>query len=161
ERLLAQGDGQRAGFGDARCQLARLLLQFGGGNGDVDESPLDGGERVNHVAGHQHLQGALAANGAAESDHGRGAEQANLDAGRGKACLVRSDGEVTGGHQLAAGGGGDALHLCDDRLRYGLDAGHKLGADVEDFAVVVEVTADHLAEVMAGGENFSRGGENH
>src|SRR5208337_2389958 len=59
ERLLTNRDRQRTGFGNARRQLAALLLKFGSRNGHVDESPLDGGESVNHVAGHQHLQSAL------------------------------------------------------------------------------------------------------
>ena len=115
------------------ASLRVCCSQFGGRNDYVDQAPLGGGVRVDHVAGQQHLQGALAADGAAEGDHGRGAEQTDLHAGRGEGRLVRGDGQIAGGDELAAGGGGDALHLGDHRLWNRLDARHQLGADVEDL----------------------------
>ncbi len=42
-----------------------------------------------------------------------------FDAGRGEAGGVGGDGEVGGGDELAAGGGGDAVDLGDDRLGAG------------------------------------------
>jgi hypothetical protein len=61
-----------------------------------------------------------------------------------KAASSAGDRQIAGGHQLASGGGGDALHFGDDRLRNGLDLHHELGADVEDAAVFVDVPAGHL-----------------
>ena len=118
------------------ASLRLCSSKFGRRNSHVDQAPLDGGESVDHVAGHQHLQSALAADRAAQGDHRRGAEQADLYSRRGKRRLVGGDGEIARGHQLAARRGGNALHLRDHRLRNGLDARHQLGADVEDLAVV-------------------------
>ena len=42
--------------------------------------------------------------------------------GGGEAGGVGGDGEIGGGNELAAGGGGDAVDLGDDRLRQSDDA---------------------------------------
>jgi len=161
EGLLADPDGERAGIGDARSQLAGFSLERTGGHHVVHQSPLGGDGGRDHVAGEQHLQRALAANGAAEGHHRRGAEQADLDAGRGERGFFAGDGEVAGGDKLAAGGGGDALYFGDHRLRDGLQLHHQLRANVEGAAIVVEVLAHHLSEIVAGGKHLSCRGQDH
>ena len=81
----------------------------------------------------------------------------------GVAKAASSDGnrQVAGGHQLAAGGGGDALHLGDHRLRNGLNLRHQLRAHVEDAAVFVDVAAGHLAKIVAGAEDLAGRRQNH
>ncbi len=58
--------------------------------------------------------------------------------GGGECGFLRGDGEIAGGDQLAAGGGGDALDFGDHGLRNRLDFLHQVGADVEDAAIVVD-----------------------
>ena len=111
------------------------------------------------VTGEQHFEGAFPADGAGEGDHRRGAEEADLHAGRGEGGVLGGDGEIAGGDQLAAGRGGDTLDFGDDGLRDGLELLHQLGADIEDAAVFVDVAAGHLAEVVAGAEDLAGGGE--
>ena len=76
--------------------------------------------------------------------------------GRGEARRLGGDGEVAGGDELAAGGGGDAVHLRDHRLRDAVDRLHQHGADVEEPLVEVGVATDHLAQVVAGARTPAR-----
>ena len=73
--------------------------------------------------------------------------------------VFRREGQIAGSHELAPGRGRDALHLGDHRLRDGLDTGHQLGADIEKAAVFVDIAPDHFGEVVAGGEDFTRRGQ--
>ena len=65
---------------------------------------------------------------------------------------VCRNGEVAGGDELAAGRGGDAVHLCDHRLRYAVNRLHHHRADVEELLVERGVATDHLAQIVPGGE---------
>lgn len=159
ECLLADGDYQRTGGGHFFRQAAGGGLQVGGGDGLVDEAPFSGCTGRHQCAGEQHLEGALAADGARQGDHRRGAEEPDLHAGRGEGSFLGGDGEIAGGHQLASGGRGDPLYLGDYGLRNGLQRLHETGADVEDAAVFIDVAAGHLGEIVAGAEDFARGGE--
>ena len=66
---------------------------------------------------------------------GGGAEQADLHAGGGEGSGLGGDGQIAGGDQLAARGGGQALHLGDHRLGQQADGLHNLGAQREDSGV--------------------------
>ena len=54
------------------------------------------------------------------------------------------------------GGGGDAVHLGDDRLRDRLHGGHQRRARVEQLGGVVALAGDELGEVVAGRERRAR-----
>jgi hypothetical protein len=92
---------------------------------------------------------------------GVGTEQPYLDSGRGKCGIFRSDGQVAGGDQLAAGGRGDTLHLCDHWLRNRLQFRHQLRADVEQAPVFVDIATHHLRKVVSGGKDFALRRQNH
>lgn len=46
-------------------------------------------------------------------------------------------------------------------LRYGLDLHHQFGTDIEGAPVFIDVTPDHLAQVMTGGEHLASGCQNY
>ena len=100
----------------------------------VDEAPVGRRLRVDQVAGEQHLQRALAPHVARDLDHRRRAEEADAHARGGEARVVGGDGEIAGRHELAAGGGRDAVHLGDNGLRQAVDRHHQLAAGVEELA---------------------------
>src|ERR1019366_5326007 len=79
----------------------------------------------------------------------------------GESGFLTGDGEMAGSHQLAPGGGGDALHFGDHGLWNGLQLLHEFGADVEDLAVFVDIAAGQLAKIVAGAKDFAGGGEDH
>src|ERR1019366_1016700 len=79
----------------------------------------------------------------------------------GESGFLTGDGEMAGSHQLAPGGGGDALHFGDHGLWNGLQFLHEFGADVEDLAVFVDVAAGQLAKIVAGAKDIPGGGEDH
>ena len=54
-----------------------------------------------------------------------------------------------------------ACTLAHDRLRDGLDGVHHLGAHLEQPPGLGQVGADHVAEVVPGGEHRAVGGEDH
>ena len=94
----------------------------------------------------------LLADGPAQGDHRGGAEQTDLDTRRGEARLLGGDNEVAGGGELATCGGGDAVDLRYDGLRYPLNGLHQLAADVEEVTVESGVPPYHLREVVARAE---------
>ncbi len=161
ECLLADGDHQRTGPGDLFRQPASGGLQPGGRHGLINETPLGGRARRHQFAGEQHLEGALASDGARQGHHRRGAEEPDLHARRGERGFLGGDGEIAGGHQLASRGRRDALHFGDHGLRNGLHFLHQLAADVEDAAILVDVAAGHLRQIVAGAEDFAGGRQNH
>ena len=82
------------------------------------------------VAGQRHLERPLAADVAGYRHERRVAEQPALAARQREAGRLGGDREVAG-DQLAAGGGGQRVHLGDHRLGDVLDRVHHLGAHVE------------------------------
>jgi hypothetical protein len=154
--LLAESHGERAGVGNPQREPARGVLQFRSGHCLIDETPLGCGGRVHGFAGEQHLECALAADGAAQRHHGSGTEEPDAHAGRGERSLVGGDGQVAGRHQLASRRGSHALHLGNDGLGDGLELHHQLGADVEQQPVLVDVAPYHFREVVPGAEDLAR-----
>src|ERR1019366_3673142 len=153
----AQSDGQGAGAGYFLRQLTGFLRQRLGRDDQVHQSPVGSGRGVDHLSREEHLQGAFTADGAAERYHRRGAEQSNLDSGCGKPHFVGSDGQIAGGHQLAARRGCGSLHLGNHRLRNGLDLHHQVGANIEDLPVIIDVLARHFGQIVARAKDVSRG----
>src|SRR5208283_158448 len=101
---------------------------------------------------------ALAADGAAQSNHGRGAEQSDAYPGCAERRLFSSNCQVTSCYQLASGRSGYSLDFCNHRLWDGLDLGHQLAANVEDSAILVDILSRHFAQIMTGRKDFPRGG---
>ena len=87
------------------------------------------------------------------------AEPAALAAGRGEAGRLGGDGEVAGGDQLAAGGGGQRVHPGEHHLRDGLDGLHQLGAQQQQAAHLGQRGAGDVGEVVAGAEHRPLAGE--
>lgn len=145
--------------------LARQGVGFGGevfmGDGAVDESERRGAVGVDEIAGGQHLEGLFARDVAAERHHRGRAEQADIDAVDAKARAVGSHGKVAGGDELAAGGGGDAVRLGDDRLGQGADCRHHSCAAGEEIgeigapAILGLAPGGHLLEIMPGAEGLA------
>ena len=90
-------------------QRRHLLVQPVGMDGAGDQPGLGGLGGREEPAGRQHLEGALAADVAAERHHRGRAEQAEVDAVDGEAGAVGGERQIAGGDKLAAGGGGKAL----------------------------------------------------
>src|SRR5690554_3246589 len=147
---------------DAGGELAHGLVQGVIVGHTVDQSPLQGRPGVDELAGEQHFHGPLAAHVARQRHRRGGAEEPSVDAGDGEARRARCHREVAAGHQLAAGGGGDALHPGDDRYRQLDDGLHDPAAAGEELLVVglVRVGA-HLLEVVTGAEGAPLGGDHH
>ena len=110
------------------------------------------------VAGEQHFHGVLARDVARQRHHRRRAEQADVDARRGEAGLGRGDGEIAACDELAAGGGGDALHRRDHRLRQVDDLLHHRAAGRHDLAEIgaaavgIGAARGEFLEIVAGAE---------
>ena len=115
----------------------------------------------NELAGGEHLEGFLARDIAAQGDHWGRAEEADIHTVDAKLCALGGDGHVAGRDELTACGGRDAVDLCDDRLRDGLNGHHHLGAAVEKVfkislsAIFGLSTSGHLFEVVAGAEDLA------
>ncbi len=89
-------------------------------------------------------------------------EQPDIDARHREAGVVRRHGEVAHRHQLAARGGGDAVHARDHGLRQLGELHHELPAQAEQALLEVErVVAAHLLEVVAGAEGLALAGDDH
>ena len=162
EHALAGAYRHRALGADAGGELAHGLVQGVIGGHTVDQSPLQGRPGLDELDGEQHFHGPLAAHVARQRHRRGGAEEPGVDAGDGEARRARCHREVAAGHQLAAGGGGDALHPGDDRYRQLDDGLHDPAAAGEELLVVglVRVGA-HLLEVVTGAEGAPLGGDHH
>ncbi len=117
----------------------------------------------NRLARQQHFHRLLARHVARQRHHRRRAEQADIDARRGKARCVRGNREIATGDELAAGGGGNALHGGDHRLgqmhhrlHHGAAGVHELG-EVGTAAIGIAAARGHFLHVMAGGEGGTIG----
>ena len=131
-------------------------------NDAVDQPDTKRLFRRDHVAGQQHFHRRLAADGTAQRHHRRRAEQADIDARRRETGLIRCDGEVAGRHQLAAGGGGDAVHLGDHRLGQAGDRQHQPRALAEQpFVGIAARIGAHLFQIVAGAEGRAVAGDDH
>src|SRR5437016_2749499 len=75
--------------------------------------------------------------------------------------LLRIRRQIARRHQLAARRPRTPLHLRDYRLENRLDLLHQLAADVEDFAVFVDVAPGHLREIVAGAEDLACRRQDH
>ncbi len=118
ERALAERDDARAlRQDDSRRTRATSASSSAGGHDAVDESPGQRGRGVDQLAGQQHFHRALARDVAATPTAGRRAEEADVDARQREARVVAATARSHIDDQLAAGGGGDAVHAGDHRLR--------------------------------------------
>ena len=95
----------------------------------------------------------------AHRHHRCGAEQADLHAWRAKRGAFLGESQIARGDQLTAGGGCDAAHPGDDRLRDALDGLHHLDALVEDLLILARGTVDQFGQVVARRENRARRGQ--
>ena len=116
-----------------------------GGNHAVDQSELEGSVRGDGRGGHEHFQGGAGRYHADQRDHGRRAEEADLDPGRGEGGLLRGDGQVAGRDQLAAGRGCQPVHPRDHWLLEPAETEHHPAAQLEELSVVVLRTAHDSA----------------
>ncbi len=154
ERPLADPNDQRTRTDDLPGDPLAVFLESVSRHRSVDQAPVGRGAGIDPLAGEQHLQGALAADGSAHRHH-RG-----FHAGRAERRALLGEGEIAGGDQLAASGRGDPAHHGDDRLRNALDHAHQRDALVEDALIVARRPVDQLAEIMAGREDRAVGGQN-
>jgi hypothetical protein len=76
--------------------------------------------------------------------------------------LLRGNGQIAHGHQLAACGRGDAMNPCDHRLRH-FDQGHHHPAALLEqlLHIGLAVVGTHLLEVVAGTEGLAGAGNDH
>jgi hypothetical protein len=161
EGLLAKRLGQCAATGGPLDQIPGFGFEPIRGNGLVDESPVGRGGGIDGIAGHGHLQRALASD-IARHRHQRGVtEQARLAARNGKHRSAGGHREVTTGHQLAPAGRCQRVDPGHDGLRKALDRVHHRGADPEQFTRLLQTCARHVGEIMAGAEHRAVGGQNH
>ena len=139
-----------AGAGD---EVPRRLVELVRGHDLVDQAPVGRGRGVDGVAGEGHLQRPLATDVAGHRDERRVAEQPPLPPGMAKAGVLRGDGEVARGHELAARRGGQRWTLAttgwgspgrrpSSRCRSGTGAGRRPAS-----------APAHVAEVVAGREH--------
>jgi hypothetical protein len=104
------------------------------------------------------IQRLLARNVARQRHHRRRTEQADVDAGRCEARGFRGNRQIAARDQLAAGGGRDALHGGDNRLRQVHDRLHHGAAGIHDLGKVGAATVGIAAargqflHVVAGGK---------
>ena len=100
---------------------------------------------------------------ARQGNHGRRAEQPDVDAWRGEVGRRRGNCQIAGCNQLTAGGGrwsfdgrDDRLGTGDDRLHHGRARLHGL---VEESAAAIGIGAPcgHFLQIMAGAEHGSAG----
>jgi hypothetical protein len=164
---FADFDG-RAQFGrDGLCEVTGFAGQLVGWRGAVDQASGFGLIGGHEPARGQQFKGFLAADIAAECDHGGGAEQADIYAVHAEPRIVGGNGQIAGRDQLATRGGGDAVDLGDDGLGQGPDGGHDPCAGVEQpmeigFATVGGLSAlGHFLEVVTGAECFAIGAQDH
>jgi hypothetical protein len=73
-----------------------------------------------------------------------------------RAPALLGDSQVAPGHELAAGRGGDALHLGDHRLRDLAQQQHHAVAAVKNILVVPGPLSDHLLQVVPRAEVVAR-----
>ena len=80
-------------------------------------------------------------------------------------AVLGGDGQIAGGHELAAGGGGGAFHGGDHRFGAVHDGAHQLGALVHQqlgegaAAIGIGAMRGELLEVVAGAERGAPGGD--
>ena len=119
--------------------------------------------RVDEVTRQEHLHGVLGRHVARQGHHGRRAEQADVHAGGGEARVLRGHGQVRAGHQLGAGGGGDAVDPGDDRLGEADHGHHHLGAFREQPVNVgrIVVAGPQFLEVVARAEGRTGARQDH
>ena len=153
ERLLADPDGQRARARDRLDELATSSSSSAGRHDAVDrpQSPpcaASIGQPVSSIS-----RARLRPIARESGDHRRRAEEADLHARRGERRVLGRDGEVAGGHELAARRRGDAVHLRDHRLRQlgGISPSARSRRRTA-AGRTRRSAADHLAEVVPGGE---------
>ena len=157
---MASVSGLFAAICPASAATAASSARFG--HDAVDQAQFAGAAGVDQIAGQQHLHGRLAADGAGQCDHRRGAEQADIHPGRGEARGVGGHREVAGGDQLAPGGGGDAVHPGDHRLGQAHDVQHQAGAGGEGLLIRGAVGAGaYFPEVVAGAEGRAGAGQHN
>src|SRR5215210_8384332 len=152
EGSFADADDERARLRYLLGESAGLCFQLLRRDHLIDESFGEGFFGGDELSGKEHLHRFLLADGTAQGDHRRGAEETYFYAGGGEASLFGGDDQIAGGGELAAGGGRYAVDLGYDGLGYGLDGLHELAADVEEVAVETGFAPDHLGEVVAGAE---------
>ena len=81
ERALPERDHIRARAHDAFGERRRRGIELLGRDDAIHQPPVEGGRRIDHVAGQQHLEHPLAPDRARDRDHRRRAEQPDVHAG--------------------------------------------------------------------------------
>ena len=118
EHPLSETDDTRAEAQDLRDERVDRGVELTcRGHDVVHQTPVERGARVDRLPGEQHVQRASTADHARERHHRRGAEQADLHAGRREPRVLGRDGEVAGRDELAPSGRRAAVDLCDHGLR--------------------------------------------
>src|SRR5271157_1728196 len=128
-------------------------VEFMTGNHAVDQSELKGSVRGDGRGGHEHFQGGAGRYHADQGDHGRRAEEADLDPRGGEGGLLRGHGQVAGCDQLAARRCCQAVHPRDHGLVEPAEAEHHPAAQLEELSVVVLRTAHKLREIITRRED--------
>jgi hypothetical protein len=117
---------------------------------------------IDEIAGEQHLERLLAPEVARQADPRRRAEQADVDAGGGKARAVDRNRQVAHRHQLTTGCRGNAMHARDHRLRHLRQGHHHPAAAPEQILHEgLVVVGAHLLEIVSGTKGLAGTGDDH
>ena len=120
---------------------------------------------INEFARGQHFERGLARDIAGQRDHGGGTEQADVHAVHAKPCARGGNGKITGGHQLAPGGGGDTVHLGNHGLGQGGDGQHQPRAAIKQIGkgrgtpILCGAGGLNFTQVMARAKGFASTGQ--
>ena len=124
----------------------------------IHEAHLGSAGGGDHLARQQHFHRVLARHIAREGDHGRRAEEADIDAGRREFRFLRGDGEIAARDELAASRGRDAVDAGDDRLRAVDDRLHERRAELHRIreegaaTIIARTSGGEFLQVMTGAE---------
>ena len=116
QELLEGRVQQRRPVGQLARDLARLGHRLALRHEVVAQSPVLGLGRVHPATGHQHLDGDVVRDAAAQLDAGGIRYDADVDLGEREARLLLHDNQVAAEHELEAAPAGDAVDRGDQRL---------------------------------------------
>src|SRR4051812_31958128 len=162
EGALAGGNGHRRLLRNLRGERERRLLEIRCRHDLVHETPLERLNGVDHVAGEEHLHGALAREITADCYPRSRAEEAPRDAGGSELRRIGGDREVALRDELAPGGSRGALHARDDGLWHRGDGLHHAAALREERLDLRQLLqrADFL-DVVPGAKSSSVCSQHH
>ena len=150
---------------DLLRQIPRCLHQIFIGNNPVHQGELKRPTGIHLVAGEQHFHGMLTRHVSAQRHHRCRTEQSDVDPRCAELRALSGHGKITACNQLATGGTGDRMHLCDDRLGAmddGLHQGCALfeqGGEVGTAAIVIAAPRRHFLQIVSGTECRTVGGK--